>query len=71
LPSTATPDHEVVIVERGTKLLHKVSQRRFELFDLTADPKQMKNLADDPAHKEVLESLKAKLLALEEHRRVN
>ena len=70
LPSTATPDHEVVIVEGGKKLLHKVSERRFELFDLTADPKQMKNLADDPAHKEVLEGLKAKLLAFEEHRPV-
>jgi arylsulfatase A-like enzyme len=70
LPSTATPDHEVVIVEGGKKLLHKVSERRFELFDLTADPKQMKNLADDPSHKEVLESLKAKLLAFEEHRPV-
>jgi choline-sulfatase len=70
LPSTSTPDHEVVIVDRGHKLLHKVSERRFELFDLTADPKQMKNLADDPAHKEVLESLKVKLLAFEEHRPV-
>ena len=68
LPSTATPDHEVVIVDRGKKLLHKVSERRFELFDLTVDPKQMKNLVDDPAYKEVLESLKAKLLAFEEHR---
>jgi choline-sulfatase len=49
LPSTATPDHEVVMVDRGRKLVHKVSERRFELFDLGSDPKQMKNLADDPA----------------------
>jgi arylsulfatase A-like enzyme len=69
LPSTATPDHEVAIVDRGKKLLHKVSERRFELFDLAADPKQMKNLADEPAHKALLDELKAKLMAFEEHRR--
>ena len=68
LPSTATPDHEVIIVDRGQKLVHKVSERRFELFDLGADPKQMKNLADDPGHKALLDELKAKLLAFEEHR---
>ena len=69
LPSTATPDHEVTIVDRGKKLLHKVSERRFELFDLGADPKQMKNLAEDPAQKALLDELKAKLMAFEEHRR--
>jgi arylsulfatase A-like enzyme len=69
LPSTATPDHQVVVVDRGHKLLHKVSERRFELFDLVADPKQMKNLAEDPAHKALLDELKAKLIAFEEHRR--
>lgn len=68
LPSTATPDHHTVIVDRGRKLVHKVSDRRFELFDLTADPRQMKNLADDPAHKALLDELKAKLLAHEERR---
>jgi hypothetical protein len=68
LPSTATPDHQVVIVDRGRKLLHKVSERRFELFDLRADPKQTKNLAEDPAHKGQLDELKAKLAAFEEHR---
>ena len=69
LPSTATPDHEVTVIYRGKKLLHKVSERRFELFDLAADPKQTKNLADEPAHKAVLDELKAKLMAFEEHRR--
>jgi arylsulfatase A-like enzyme len=68
LPSTATPDHEVIIVDRGKKLVHKVSERRFELFDLGADPKQMKNLAADPAHKALLDELKGKLIAFEEHR---
>lgn len=70
LPSTATPDHEVAMVDGGKKLLHKVSERRFELFDLAADPKQLKNIAEDPAHRALLERLKAKLLAFEEHRPV-
>lgn len=68
LPSTATPDHEVVIVDRGKKLLHKVSERRFELYDLTTDPKQLKNLAANPDYQTTLAELKAKLLAFEEHR---
>ena len=68
LPSTATPDHHVAMIDRGRKLVHKVSERRFELFDLSADPRQMKNLADDPAHGKTLEELKARLLAHEEHR---
>jgi arylsulfatase A-like enzyme len=68
LPSTATPDHEVVIVDRGKKLLHKVSERRFELYDLTTDPKQLKNVADNPDYQKTLTELKAKLLAFEEHR---
>jgi arylsulfatase A-like enzyme len=68
LPSTATPDHHVVIVDRGKKLVHKVSERRFELFDLATDPKQLTNVADSPAYQKSLSELKAKLLAFEEHR---
>jgi hypothetical protein len=48
--------------------VHKVSERRFELFDLGSDPKQMKNLADDPSRKTELEELKTKLVGFEEHR---
>jgi hypothetical protein len=68
LPSTATPDHHVVMVDRGKKIVHKVSERRFELFDLSVDPGQMKNLAEEPAHKQLLDDLKARLLAHEEKR---
>jgi len=68
LPSTATPDHQVVVVDRSRKLVHKVAERRFELFDLATDPKQMKNVADDPAYQKALVELKAELLAFEEHR---
>jgi arylsulfatase A-like enzyme len=67
LPSTATPDHDVMMVDQGKKLVHKVTTRRFELYDLNRDPKQMRNIADEPASKAVLEALKAKLLRFEEH----
>ena len=68
LPSTSTPDHQVVMVDGANKLVHKVSARRFELFDLTTDPKQAKNLAGNPAYQKTLAEMKAKLLAFEEHR---
>ncbi|MBN2573752.1 MAG: hypothetical protein JXP73_04240, partial [Deltaproteobacteria bacterium] len=68
LPSTATPDHQVAMVERGKKLVHKISGRRFELFDLIADPGERKNLAGHPAHKQLFEELRDKVLAFEEHR---
>ena len=69
LPSTATPSHEVTVVDRGRKLTHKISERRWELFDLTSDPRQQKNLADNPAYRQQLDELRAKLLRFEERRR--
>jgi len=69
LPSTATPSHEVSVVEGGKKLTHKISERRWELFDLTADPRQQKDLAADPAARKHLDDLRAKLVRFEEHRR--
>lgn len=56
------------MVEGGNKLVHKISERRFELFDLHADPKQLRDLAADPAHRTLLDQMKAKLIAFEEHR---
>lgn len=69
LPSTATPSHEVTVVEGGKKLTHKISERRWELFDLTNDPRQQKNLADQPASRKQLDELRAKLLKFEERQR--
>jgi N-sulfoglucosamine sulfohydrolase len=38
---------------------------RFELYDLVHDPGETKNLADDPAHAELLRQLQAKLKAFQ------
>ncbi|MGD0837302.1 MAG: sulfatase-like hydrolase/transferase, partial [Polyangia bacterium] len=68
LPSTATPDHQVAIVDRGKKLVHKISEHRFELFDLATDAKQLRDVAASPGYEKTLAELKAKLLAFEERR---
>jgi hypothetical protein len=67
LPATAWPRHEVMVVSGGKKLTHKITDRRFELHDLATDPKQHKNLAEDPAYRKTLEELRTLLLAFEEH----
>ena len=69
LPSTATPSHEVTIIDGGKKLTHKISERRWELFDLANDPRQQKNLADQPASRQQLDELRAKLVKFEERKR--
>jgi arylsulfatase A-like enzyme len=69
LPSTATPSHEVTMVDQGMKLVHKISERRWELFDLKSDPRQQKNVAENPAYRQKLDSLRSKLVAFEERRR--
>ena len=38
-----------------------IHRPQFELYDLAADPDETKNLADDPAHAELLAELKGKL----------
>jgi arylsulfatase A-like enzyme len=69
LPATAWPHHEVMMVDRGRKITHRISDRRWDLFDLKADPQQQHNLADDPGHAKMLAELRAKLLAFEEGKR--
>ena len=69
LPASSWPKHEVMIVDQGKKLTHKITERRWELHDLASDPRQQKDLSGDPRHQKLLEALKAKLLAFEEGKR--
>jgi hypothetical protein len=58
-----------MIVDRGRKLTHRISDRRWDLHDLHTDPKQRRNLIDDPKHRRMAEELKSKLLRFEEGKR--
>ena len=58
-----------MMMEGGKKLIHRISERRWEMYDLASDPGEKKNLADAPASAAVLEGLRAKLLAFEERAR--
>ena len=69
LPATAWPKHEVMMVDRSQKLTHKITERRWELHDLVADPKQQRDLSRDPKQQTLLQALRAKLLAFEEGKR--
>jgi arylsulfatase A-like enzyme len=69
LPATAWPHHAAMMVDGNYKIIHRISDRRWELYDLRADPGEKKNLADAPAAAKELEALRAKLLAFEERAR--
>jgi hypothetical protein len=69
LPATAWPHHAVMMVADGKKIIHRVSDRRYELYDLVADPGEKKNLADRPDSRQTFETLRAKLLGFEERPR--
>ena len=69
MPATAWPHQAAMMVDGDHKIIHRISDRRWELYDLTRDPSEQKNLAADPASRQTLETLRAKLLAFEERRR--
>jgi arylsulfatase A-like enzyme len=69
LPATAWPKHETMMVEGHYKITHKISDRRWELHDLAADPKQQTDLSSDKQQQARFEELRRKLLAFEEGRR--
>src|SRR5262249_8829923 len=51
----------------GKRLVKDYVQRpRYELYDLNANPDQLKNLADDPKHAKVWKELQGKLKAFQE-----
>jgi arylsulfatase A-like enzyme len=69
LPATAWPHHATMMLDGNHKLIHRISDRRWELYDLSSDPGEKKNLADAPAAATLLAGLRAKLLAFEERAR--
>jgi arylsulfatase A-like enzyme len=69
MPATAWPHHAAMMIDGDRKLLHRISDRRWELYDLARDPGEQKNLAEDGASRQTLDSLRAKLLGFEERRR--
>ncbi len=66
VPATAWPHHAVMMVDGSHKIIHRVSDRRWELYDLDHDPREQHNLADAPASRATFEALRAKLVAIEE-----
>jgi arylsulfatase A-like enzyme len=69
LPASAWPKHEVMMVLGGKKIVHKITERRWELYDLASDPKQKRDLARDPQKRALLAELRARVIAFEEGRR--
>jgi arylsulfatase A-like enzyme len=69
LPATAWLHHATMMLDGDHKLIHRISDRRWELYNLKADPGEKKNLADAPAAAPLMAALRAKLLAFEERAR--
>jgi choline-sulfatase len=69
LPATAWPHHAAMMVDGKHKVIHRISDRRWEMYDLSVDPGEHKNLADAPAARATFESLRAKVVAFEERKR--
>ncbi|HVY38965.1 MAG TPA: sulfatase-like hydrolase/transferase, partial [Polyangia bacterium] len=69
MPATAWPHQASMMVADGHKIIHRISERRWEMYDLRRDPGEKTNLADQPAHAALFAQLKAKLVAFEERPR--
>jgi choline-sulfatase len=69
MPATAWPHQAAMMVEDNLKIIHRISDRRWELYDLGRDPGERSNLALAPVEAATFADLRAKLLAFEERRR--
>jgi choline-sulfatase len=69
MPATAWPHHASMMVDGKYKVIHRISDRRWEMYDLAADPGEHHNLVEAPAHRATFESLRGKLLRFEERKR--
>jgi choline-sulfatase len=69
MPATAWPHQAAMMVDGDHKIIHRISDRRWEMYDLRKDPGEKVNLADHPAAAALFAQLKAKLVAFEERPR--
>jgi choline-sulfatase len=69
MPATAWPHQAAMMVDGDHKIIHRISDRRWELYDLRHDPEEKKNLADAPSAAALFAPLRAKLVAFEERAR--
>jgi choline-sulfatase len=69
LPATAWPHHADMMVDGQKKLIHRISDRRYEFYDLASDPGEKKNLVDVAAAHDSLEASRTKLRAFEDRKR--
>jgi len=68
MPATAWPHHATMLLDGDKKLIHRVTERRYELYDLGTDPGEKKNLADEGSAHGLFERMKRTLLSFEERR---
>jgi arylsulfatase A-like enzyme len=69
MPATAWPHHAAMMVDGKYKVIHRISDRRWEMYDLAGDPGEHRNLVEAPAHHGTFESLRGKLMRFEERKR--
>ena len=69
LPATAWPHHAVMLLDDDKKLIHRVSERRFELYDLAKDPGERQSLVEDAGAAATFERMRRALLSFEERKR--
>jgi len=68
MPATAWPHHATMLLDGDKKLIHRITERRYELYDLATDPGEKKNLVDEPSARATFERMKHALLNFEERR---
>ena len=69
MPATAWPHHAAMMIDADKKVIHRISEQRWELYDLDRDPGETRNLADDPGQRATFARMRALLLAFEERKR--
>ena len=69
LPATNQAHFARILVQDGMKMIQRVDERRFELYDLAKDPAEKHNLVDDPGRAQIVAQMKARLLQFAEGRR--